>query len=115
MPKTRSAADRGAPPFAQFAQAHAAMLGAAARAQVALLREATAMQAHLMAFAARRVERDLEAARKLMDCRAAPEAADLARDFCEQAQRDYAEEARTLVDVAAASAQTARREAGLAA
>lgn len=100
-------------PFAldQIAEVNQRALTQAARANARLMRDMLRMHTHLMAFAARRFQRDADAAAKLAECEDAPEMVTVAQTFCAQAMTDYAEEAAELMRLTARVANGAAQEA----
>jgi hypothetical protein len=68
-------------------------------AVAAMAQGALAAQAHLVAFAGLRLQREVEAACALAACRTPPEAVAVAQRFCAQALEDYAGQARALASL----------------
>ncbi|TVQ54482.1 MAG: hypothetical protein EA355_11675 [Rhodobacteraceae bacterium] len=65
---------------------------------------------HVAGFVARRLQRDLDAARRLGKCKDAPEAMAVTQSLCMQAIADYAEEATALMRVGANAIATGTAE-----
>ena len=65
---------------------------------------------HVAGFVARRLQRDLDAARRFGACKDAPEAMALTQSLCIEAMADYAEEATALMRVGANAIATGKAE-----
>lgn len=102
-------------PFDQIAAVNQQSFATAARANARMMHEMLTVQRHLLDFAAKRIERDMETATKLADCADAPEMVILAQNFCAQAVTDYAAEATELMQMAAKIGAQAARPAADAA
>jgi hypothetical protein len=76
---------------------------AAVRFSARAMRGALAAQGHALGFAAQRLQRDLDTARRLAACQAAPEAMAIAQDHCIRTVADYAEEATALMRLGASA------------
>jgi hypothetical protein len=98
-------------PFEQIAAVNQQTLAAAAKANARMMHEMLAVQRRLLDFAARRIERDMDTAKRLVECSDAPEMAILAQTFCAQAVTDYAAEATELMQIAAKAGADAARQA----
>lgn len=80
-------------PIDQIAAVNQRALTQAARTQMKMLRDMMLLQSHVLAFAARRLQRDIAAAERLADCGDAPEMVIAAQTLCAEAMSDYADEA----------------------
>ena len=94
-----------APPMAEtlthIADANHRALTSALRLAARSMQGTVEVQQHLVDFVARRIERDLEAAKRLSACKDPAEVMALSQAFCAEAMADYAEEATALARVSA--------------
>jgi hypothetical protein len=88
-------------PFDQFAAVNQRAMANAARANARMMRDMLKLQSHLLAFTARRIQRDIETAEKFAVCEDAPEMVTLAQSFYAEAMSDYAEEAAEFLRLSA--------------
>ncbi len=98
-------------PFDHIAAVNSTTFAAAAKANARMMHEMLAMQRKMLDFAARRIERDMETAKKFAECSDAPEMAILAQSFCAQAVTDYAAEATELMQITARMGAEAAQQA----
>jgi hypothetical protein len=82
-----------------IAAANQKAMEAAARMSARSMQGMVEAQQHLFDFAARRLNRDLDAARRLSACKAPPEVLAVTQALCAEAMADYAEEATALMRV----------------
>jgi hypothetical protein len=83
----------------QIAAANHKAMEAAARLSARSMQGMVEAQQHLFDFAAKRLNRDLDGARRLSACKAAPEVLAVTQALCAEAMADYAEEATALMRV----------------
>lgn len=88
-------------PLDQIAAVNQRALAQAARANARMMRDMLRLQSHLLAFTARRIQRDIETAEKFADCEDGPEMVTLAQSFYAEAMSDYAEEAAEFLRLSA--------------
>ena len=80
-----------------IAAANQKAMVAAARISARQMQGMLEAQQHLFDFAARRFNRDLAAAKKLSECKDAPEMVAVTQSFCAETLSDYADEATALM------------------
>lgn len=107
--------DAAQPPLARLTEASRKMAMSAARVNMQLLRETLAMQAHVMAFASRRIDHDLSVAHKLLSATEKSKAVETVQAFCADAGRDYARETEALLRMGAEAQAAAARAAAASA
>ena len=88
-------------PLDQIAAVNQRAMANAARANARMMRDMLRLQSHLLAFTARRIQRDIETVEKFADCEDAPEMVTLAQSFYAEAMSDYAEEAAAFMRLSA--------------
>jgi hypothetical protein len=84
-----------------IAEANRRAMVAAARLSARSMQGLVEVQQHLCEFAARRLDRDLDAARRLSACKAPAEVLALTQTLCAEAVADYAEETTVLARIGA--------------
>jgi len=107
--------DATRPPLSRLTEASRRMAMSAARVNMQLMRETLAMQAHVLAFACRRVDHDLAVAHKLLSAGEKTRAAETVQAFCAAAGRDYVRETEALLRMGAEAQAAAARAAAASA